>query len=59
MKDNVSISSMQLQLTGATASDTKLAEDVLAPFVIFTNFGSNLNCTGSEDDAEGFNNSCK
>jgi len=42
-----------------TVSDTKLAEHILAPFAVFTNFGSNLNGIGPEDDAEGFSNSCK
>jgi len=33
-----------------------LAEHVLAPFAIFTNFGSNFNGVCS-DEAEGFSNS--
>jgi len=34
-----------------------LAEHVLTPFDVFTNFGSSLNGNGSDDDAEGFSNS--
>jgi len=60
MQNSVLISSTFLLLTEAAAavSDAKLAEHVvLAPFAVFTNFGSNLNGNGSDDDAEGFSNS--
>jgi len=48
-----------VQLTTLTVSVTELAEHELETFAVFTNFGSNLNGIGSEDDAEGFSNSCK
>jgi len=48
----------QLLTTAAVeASDTKLVEHILAPFAVFTNFGSNLNGNGLDDEAEGFSNS--
>ena len=54
----VSISLISPLLTGA-GSDNKLAELVLVPFDVFTNFGSSLNGNGSDDDAEGFSSSWK